>query len=158
AYNCHRQNIMTILEGRGLFWWADDPIPLGQFAPDSCVPGLLRIEDDGDISLELDNYLPTEHGPMSAILRQELPSDKRIRGLLKGAGQHILLDGLIRNGGQMSSNSISYERYVASACLVSEGKAVPQKLLFKRLIVPLSGYEQWLKLGAIKVTRTRRSV
>jgi hypothetical protein len=45
---------MAILEGRGLFWWADDPIPANQFAPNSCVSGLLKIDNDGSSSLELD--------------------------------------------------------------------------------------------------------
>jgi ApeA N-terminal domain 1 len=149
---------MAILEGRGLFWWADDPIPANQFAPSSCVSGLLKIDNDGSSSLELDGYLPSEHGPMSAMVQRELPAGKHIRGLLKGSGQHILLVGLIRNGGQMRSNGISYERYVASTCLVSERGPIAGKLVFKQLIVPLSGYEEWLRLGAIKVRRTRRMV
>jgi ApeA-like protein/HEPN superfamily Apea-like protein len=149
---------MTILEGRGLFWWADDPIPAQQIAPNSSASGLLKIDNDGSSSLELDSYLPSEHGPMSAIVQRELPADKCIRGLLKGSGQHILLIGLIRNGGQMRSNGTSYERYIAFNCLVSESGPVAAKLIFKYLIVPLSGYEEWLRLGAIKVVRTRRTV
>ena len=30
---------MAILEERGLFWWADEPVPEKQFAPDSALPG-----------------------------------------------------------------------------------------------------------------------
>jgi hypothetical protein len=149
---------MAILEGRGLFWWGDDPIPEQQIAPNSCVSGLLKIDNDGSSSLELDGYLPSEHGPMAAMVQREFPADKCIRGLLKGSAQHILLVGLIRNGGQMKSNGISYERYIAFTCLVSESGAVASKLIFKQLIIPLSGYEEWLRLNAIKVVRTRRTV
>src|SRR5271169_2756865 len=147
---------MAILEGRGLFWWADDPIPAQQIAPGSSVSGLLKIENGGDISLELDGYLPSEHGPFSVMVQREFPGDKCIRGLLKGSGQHILLVGLIRNGGQMESNGISFERYVVSNCLVSESGPVAPKLIFRQLITPLSGYEEWLRLDAIKVVRTKR--
>jgi hypothetical protein len=150
---------MAILEGRGLFWWADDPTPAQQFAPNSSVAGLLKIDNDGSSSLELDGYLPSEHGgPMSALEHSELPADKCIRGLLKGSGQHILLVGLIQSGGQLTSNGISYNQYVASTCLVSENEPVAANLAFKRLIVPLSGYEEWLKLRTIKTVRTKRTV
>jgi ApeA N-terminal domain 1 len=149
---------MAILEGRGLFWWADEPVPVNHIAPNSCVSGLLKINNDGSSSLELDGYLPSQHGPMAAIVQRELPADKCIRGLLKGSGDHVLLVGLIHNGGQMKSRGISYERYIASTCLVSESEPVAGKLIFKQLIVPLSGYEEWLRLGAIKVVRTRRTV
>jgi hypothetical protein len=64
-------------------------------------------------------------------------------GLLKGSGQHILLVELIRNGGQMKTNGISYERYIAYTCLVCESEPVAAELTFKHLIVPLSGYEEW---------------
>ncbi len=149
---------MAILEGRGLFWWGDEPIPAQQFAPNSSVTGLLTIDNDGSSSLELDGYLPSKHGPMAAMVQQELPAEKCIRGLLKGSGQHILLLGLVRNGGQMRSNGISYERYVGSSCFVSEREPIATKLTFKQLIVPLSGYEEWLRLRAIKVVQTRRTV
>ncbi len=149
---------MAIIEGRGLFWWGDDPIPEEQFAPKSCVSGLLTIDNDGSSSLELDGYLPSEHGPMALMVQSELPADKCIRGLFKGSGQHILLVGLVRSGGQMQSNGISYERYIAFTCLVSESGPVAAKLSFKQLIVALSGYEEWLGLRALKVVRTRRTV
>lgn len=146
------------MDGRGLFWWADDPIPKGQFAPNSCVAGLLKIENDGSTSLELDGFLPSKHGPMAAMAQEEVSKDKRIRGLLKGSGQHMLLGGLVRNGGQMRSNGISYERYMASACLVSEFGPALSKMSFRKLVIPLSGYEEWLRLKALEVGRTRRTV
>jgi hypothetical protein len=149
---------MTILEARGLFWWGDDPIPANQFAPNSSVSGLLKIDEDGRISLELDGCLPSVHGRWSAIVRSELPSDKCIRGLLKGSSQQALLVGLFDDGGQMRSSGISYERYVASTCFVSESGPCPSKLSFKHLIIPLSGFEEWLRLGAIKVVQTPRTI
>jgi hypothetical protein len=48
----------------------------------SCVSGLLKADNNGGTSLELDGYLPSENGPMSAMEQGELPRIKFIRGLL----------------------------------------------------------------------------
>lgn len=149
---------MSALEARGLFWWADEVIPDGYFAPESCVSGFLKIDNEGRIALELDGYLPSEHGPMSALLQRPVAGGRKIRGLLKGSGEHVLLLGLVSDGGQMTTQGISFERYSASGCLVCETNPVPQSLRFRRLIIPLSGYEEWLGLGTIKVSRTSRMV
>lgn len=149
---------MAILEARGLFWWADEAIPERQFAPNSCVSGVLKIEDDGSTFLELDGYLPSEHGPVAALVQREIPADTCIRGLLKGSTQQVLLIGLIHNGGQMTTNGISYERYISSICLVSERGDITDKLIFNQLNIPLSGYEEWLRLNAIKTARTPQTI
>jgi hypothetical protein len=146
---------MGILEERGLFWWADDPIPERQFAPDSCVSGLLRIDDSGSSFLELDGYLPNKHG---AIAERELPPETCIRGLLKGSARHVSILRLIRDGGQMRTTGISYERYQSSACLLSESGVIVGKLRFKKLSIPLSGYGDWLRLNALKLNKSSRGV
>jgi len=133
---------MTILEARGLFWWADDPIPPQQFAPNSCETGLLKVDADGSCSLELDSYLPSEHGAMSALLQCELPAHKCIQGLLKGSDQHILLVGPIRNGGQMQTKGISFERYIAAACLISEGQKNGLGLVRSKYVEPAERYRR----------------
>ncbi len=71
---------MAILEERGLFWWADEAVPEKQFAPDSCVTGLLIIGDDGQTRLELDGYFPSKHGPMTPMIRRGQLIDKDIQG------------------------------------------------------------------------------
>ncbi|HZL29733.1 MAG TPA: HEPN domain-containing protein [Pseudolabrys sp.] len=151
---------MTILEERGLFWWGDEPIPDRQFAPDSSVVGLLKIENDGRISLELDGYLPNKHGPMSAMMQAELPDDKTILGILKGSNKHVLLSNLIGGGGQFTTSGMSYERYIAVDCLIAD-RTVPDfknPPRFRKLEIPLDGFEEWLRLGAIKVVRSKRMI
>jgi hypothetical protein len=61
---------MPALEERGYFWWNDEPIPQGHLAPASAVAGLLKIDDNGRIDLELDGVLPSTHGPFAAIKDQ----------------------------------------------------------------------------------------
>ena len=71
---------MAILEERGLFWWSDEPVPEHQFAPDSCLTGLLTIDDDGRTRLELDGYFPSKHGPMTSMMRRGQPIAKESIG------------------------------------------------------------------------------
>src|SRR5580704_13890532 len=101
---------MAVLEERGLFWWADEPIPEKQFAPDSSIGGLLTIGDDGRARLELDGYFPSDHGPMTPMIRNAQAIDKDIRGLLKTSNEHVFLTRLTGNGGQSKTNNASYER------------------------------------------------
>ena len=55
---------MAILEERGLLWWSDEPIPEGKFAPEASITGLLTIDEDGRITLELDGYFPNRSFPI----------------------------------------------------------------------------------------------
>ena len=150
---------MAILEERGLFWWADEAVPEKQFAPDSCIAGLLVIGDDGKTRLELDGYFPSKHGPMTPMVRRGQLIDKDIQGLLKTSNKRVLLHGLTGDGGKFSTSGLSYERYIATQCLVADGIANPPATrAFNEIIVPLAGFEEWLRLAAIKVTSSRRMV
>jgi len=150
---------MTILEERGLFWWADEVVPETQFAPDSSVLGLLKIGDDGQARLELDGCFASKDGPWAAMTRSGQPVGKGIQGLLKTSKKRVFLTGVIGNGGQFNTSSMSYERYLAGRCLVATGSAKLSALLaFKEVVVPLDGFEEWLRLSAIKVTSSERMV
>jgi hypothetical protein len=153
----------NILEQRGLFWWGDETIPEDQFAPDNCVAGTLTIDLDGTASLDLDGYLSGELGPMQVFADQNksLPPDKVIQGKLKGSKQNnALLFNLRKISSNFSSHGMSHERYLANASLVSQGSfaAGDQPLRFDSLNIELNGMEQWLGLGNIHVTRSRKRV
>ena len=142
---------MSVFEERGVFWWHDEAIAEGLLAPDTHVAGLLRAEDNGRAVLELDGYLSNPHGPMAPMTRE--PVTRCIQGLLKGSGERVLLCDLNRNGGRFSTNGISYEKFSAAHCLIgrspfSTGAAAP---LFTMLTIPLTGFEEWLRLGRLKV-------
>jgi hypothetical protein len=150
---------MSILEERGLFWWDDEKIAVGNLTPDSYVAGLLKIEENGRTTLELDGYLPSPHGPMAAVARDELLISKGIRGVLKESNKHVLLLDLFRHGGRFSSHGISFQGFLASHCLISESAPVQRtKLKFRRLQVSLEGLEEWLQLRAIEVSRGRKVI
>ena len=152
---------MTALEERGLFWWHHEVIPDRHFAPDSCVPGLLKIDDDGRITLELDGYLLGDKGPMSVLEREDAePSAKRIEGILKVSNQRVLLSDLRKHGGRFSSNGPSYEGYAAIHCLVGD-HALPKTegpMLFRELEIDLKGLEEWFRLGSIQFSRTKTTI
>lgn len=143
---------MTILEQRGFFWWHDELVPNHRLAPDSYVAGLCRIEDDGRTVLELDGCLPNAHGPMAAMIGG--PVTRCIQGLLKESKDRVLLSSLARFGGQFSTNGMSFEKFVAMDCLVGSGifHNGAQAPEFDTLEIPLSGFEEWLRLGTIEVS------
>jgi hypothetical protein len=58
---------VTVLEERGVFWWHHEPSPENCFAPQSSVPGLLKISYDGAITLDLDGYFPSDKGAWSVL-------------------------------------------------------------------------------------------
>ncbi len=74
---------MAVLEERGRFWWSDIPVPNGQYAPDELITGLLHIDEDGRIALDLNEYFPNEHGPFGLLANDGTPITKSISGILR---------------------------------------------------------------------------
>jgi ApeA N-terminal domain 1 len=150
---------MTILEERGLFWWDTGPLPDNILAPEERVAGVLKIEEDGRATLELDGWFPSQQGPAGVINQKPLPSDRRIQGRLRDSNKSVLLMKLQRDGGRFSTGGISFERFVASCCLVSNsGPLRDRALTFNQVEIPLEGLEEWLRLGGLKSSRGKRGV
>lgn len=151
-----------ILEERGYFWWHDEPIPEDHFAPESYVTGVLKIDDEGRVELELDGMLSGDDNPFGALVAngKSIPPGKCIQGKLKSSNNFVLLNGLLKSGGQFKSNGISYERYLAINCLVGSTSFPRTETLsqFRNLQVDLKGFEEWLRLGSIETTRTKSSI
>jgi hypothetical protein len=147
---------MPVLEERGLFWWSGEPIPEGHFAPEGSIAGLLTIDDDGRITLELDGYFPHEHGPRGLLTGQGVTLKRNIAGVLKTPSNRVLVIGVIANGGQVRSASMSYERFVATDCLVGDSSLhkAAGALLFNSLEVDLTGFDAWFWFRSINVSRS----
>jgi hypothetical protein len=147
---------MPFLQERGLFWWSDEVVPDNHFAPDASVAGLLTIDNDGRITLDLDGFLPSEHGPFAALTDVGVTLSRNIRGILKTTGDRVLLHGVIRGGGSVHSSNISYESFGAIDCLVSDSTRLEYAapLMFDRLEVKLSGFESWFWFRSIKVSHS----
>jgi hypothetical protein len=54
---------VPILEERGYFWWFEDNPSPSALLPESAVPGVLKIDVDGRITLQLDGQLRSLNPP-----------------------------------------------------------------------------------------------
>lgn len=144
---------MTALEERGHFWWDDEAVSQAE-DPTTTITGLLRISDEGVIDLELDATLPSGQHPFAAFVGRK-PAGKFIRGILKGSSTYVLLSDLQKNGGEVRSHGVSYENYRAARCLVGDRDMTRAAQLsrFKRLEISLKGFDRWLWLNSIDITR-----
>ncbi|MDD2661333.1 MAG: hypothetical protein PHY54_16910 [Methylococcales bacterium] len=151
-----------ILEDHGYFWWHDAPIQEGHLAPDSSVTGVLRIEEDGSIELELDGILWRDDNPMHSVFGNDtaISPEKCIQGLFKGSNKSVLLIDIFKNGGMLRTKGISYEKYQALNCLVGDFPfpRLGYPLKFCKLTVDMKGFHEWLRLGSIKSNRTKSRI
>jgi hypothetical protein len=151
-----------VIEEQGYFWWNEELIPEGHYAPESSVTGVLKIDVEGRIELDLNGVLSSGDFPFGALLNndQKIPNEVVIQGILKSTSKYALLSGVIKNGGRFQSNGISFESYLAINCLVGKGPFPKTKepLQFHRLKVELTGFEDWLRIGSIEFDRKESSI
>jgi hypothetical protein len=151
-----------ILDDHGYFWWHDTLIPEGYLIPDTSVTGVLRIEENGKIELELDGILWRDDNSMHSVFDNDtpVPPEKCIQGLFKGSNKSVLLLALFKNGGLARSNGIPYEKYQALNCLVGDFPFPPLSfpLKFYKLTVHMTGFDEWLRLGSIETNRTKSKI
>jgi hypothetical protein len=160
-YKRGASNVTNILEARGVFWWHSTPVPAKHFAPEDSVHGTLVIGADGQISLDLDGTMPggKRLGRMFPG-GESLPVEMSIQGILKGQKKHVLLQGVGSDGGSFSTGGITYERYLASTCIVgpTEIPYSEQMLSFTRLTISLRGFEAWTSLRSIDAIRQEKDL
>jgi hypothetical protein len=145
----------------GYFWWRDEPIPEGDFAPESAVAGVLTITNEGKISLELHGFLTTATDAIPRFLSNNLNSAcPDIQGRLKNKSECVLLSGVYNNGGKAAFGGISFEKYSATTCLIGaqEFPTAGEEIQFDGLRIPLTGFEDWLCMSAIDTIRTKRKL
>jgi ApeA N-terminal domain 1 len=151
---------VTVLEERGVFWWHHEPIPENCFAPQSSVPGLLKISDDGAITLDLDGYFPSDKGAWSVLPDMGECKGKIIEGILRATDRRVILLDLAPYGGRFATSGLSYSGYQAAHCLVSEPQ-LPERIAefsFQELDMDLAGLEGWLRLGSSEVSATSSTI
>lgn len=149
-----------ILQERGLFWWADKPLPTTQFAADNSVSGELKIESEGRVTLDLDGVMSERRGTFSALASStDEPGlrTRRIQGLLKDSNKQVLLCDLSRRGGRFSTSNVSTEGFLAGYCLVGD-QNFPRNLRdlsYPSVDLDLKGFGEWLRLGSIHTKRSK---
>ncbi|MGJ3702656.1 HEPN domain-containing protein [Variovorax sp. AFSI2.2] len=149
------------LEDRGFFWTSEEALAAGE-VPATAVPGLLTIDTDGGIQLELDGMFAESGHPWKVILEDQHDAlkDRVCWGLLKKNSQYVRLNGLLKNGGSARSRGISYVIYVVEACLVAGGPFPDSDIGndVRELEVDLAGFENWISRGELQPTKTRRTL
>jgi ApeA N-terminal domain 1 len=138
----------NVVEDRGFFWWWG-------FSPDSPVSGLLKVDNKGQITLELDQELP-EDGASRPLMDKArgFPEGSMIAGRLSKSGEFVLLNSLRLTKWSWSATPIKPESYVADTCLIGHGQFEqgPSVLQFRHLRIDLRGLNDWLNLDAITST------
>ena len=144
----------VILEEHGRFWWHDEPIPEGFWAPENSQIGTLKIDVKGSSILEMHGFFPGDSAPSIFDNLSRLRKEHRcIQGIIKDSNKYILLLGVQGAGGSSRTHGISYPRYFSGRCLISDDPFPQEKLMFQQMEINLKGFEQWLRLGSIKFER-----
>lgn len=144
----------TILEERGYFWWDDHDLPEDQLIPNSSIVGLLRINEQGRIELELDGVISGVNNVPTIFTGVDI-KDRCIRGLLIKESMQVQLFGIIINGGSLMGGGVSNEKYIAEICLIGDSKPT---LKFKLLNIELHNLNDWFRLQSITCKRTRNNI
>ena len=146
------------VDERGLFWRAEIPVPKSAYAPEGSVPGTLKIDREGKITLELDNLLPRPKGdlPPPNALGERYP----IAGILKTSTSYVRLEKAWHRGLHIKPRSPSYQEFGAFVCIMS-----PAPISFARpeacytaIKLPLTGYDQWVGLDGANIKLTRGGI
>ncbi|NNM56187.1 HEPN domain-containing protein [Acidocella sp.] len=125
-----------IVDQLGYFWWATEKRESRLKAPDSAVPGRLRITDDGEIDLQCLGRLPERE------VEDQVYKDN-IFGVLAD-GNWVALHQLKRAREGFCSHGISQEGFSAEYCLISQTEAFfSESNLFDEMEINLSSLTSW---------------
>jgi hypothetical protein len=121
-------------------------------APSSAIAGTLKIDDVGEINLDLD--LPISAPPDFSALA---PVTKNICGIIRGDDRRVTIVKPFRNGGPRRSNGISFETFGADYAITGPRTLpnIDDTKLFRKMSVELIGLDKWLCLGAIDFQRSK---
>lgn len=129
-----------IMNESGFFWLSN--LSDGELA----VPGQLTIDDKGIIELELHQSFAGRIGNEAIFGTVEIDKEISILGVLKKSEKYITLKSVRTNGAQIGH--ISYEKFVADICLVSNVKIKSEK--FKAIRIPLNNLNDWSHPGTFE--------
>lgn len=137
------------LDTRGYFWWADESVPEGHFAPDSAVTGQIQVSRNGTVRLVLDNFLPAAPGrptldPAAPLIREP---QLAVVGLINRGQEHVRLEelslaGLSFGSAMSASQSLKARMCVRGPRLIA---TLPPNRFCTALRLSLAGLEDWLK-------------
>jgi hypothetical protein len=146
------------IDERGYFWWADEPVPQGHFAPSSAVPGRVRISSNGRTKLELDGILPLPAGKHDINVHgiPGKPSATAVVGSIRGGHEYVRLEKLSQAGLRFPGKHPPSESKNAIFCIlgVSLVDNKTQEPYCTGIKIPLSGFHHWLLISAGEIKNT----
>ena len=145
-----------IVDERGVFWWASDVVPPGQFAPDAAVTGRLTIEEKGTTLLQLDQLLGKYDHPFQSLLQTGEDVATCIIGKLTPSGRHVCMFRPRKARANFSTNNVSFEHWASDACIAGDVPPVGGKFPteFASLEIGLEGHEDWLGLSNLHLSHS----
>ena len=105
---------MAVLEECGRFWWSENPVPAGHFVPEESITGLLTIDDDGRIAVDLDDYFSGKHRPFGLLERDGIPLTRNIPGTSRTTNKRVLLVALCPAAAKYEAPAFRMKRYIAT--------------------------------------------
>jgi hypothetical protein len=151
------------LDDRGYFWWADEPVPEGHFAPESAVTGQIQITTNGAANLILDDVLPRTPGRPS-LQYGAIPGDAAelaVVGLIRRGQAYVRLEQLSQAGLNFGSARRTSETLKARICVQGSRLIadLPPNRYCTSVRLSLAGFDEWLQLqnpkideGAVELT------
>lgn len=154
------ENVENLLEARGYFWWDNELLASGFFAPTNNVSGVLTIDHLGQSHVQLNSFLSDKiSAPDPRALRGEQPFSQDLHGILYDTDQYICLKQVRMGDSYISSGGPSYENMKAEYCLVSNNKILlTKKHVFRSVTLSLEPFQEWLNIQSINVVTTSKSV
>jgi len=137
----------VIMNESGFFWLSNF------FEGELPVSGQLTIDDKGIIELELHQSFAGRVGDEAIFGIIEIDKEISILGVLKNQKKHITLKNIRTNGAQVGH--ISYEKFVADICLISDVEIKTEK--FKSIRIPLSNLNDWSHPGTFEYLENTES-
>jgi hypothetical protein len=143
------------LDERGYFWWADEPVSEGHFAPESAVTGQIQVGTNGAAKLILDDVLPRTPGrpnlPYGTIPGDE--AELAVVGLIRRGQAYVRLEQLSQAGLSFGSARRTSETLKARMCvqrrrLIAD---LPPNRYGTAIRLSLAGFDEWLHLQIPKV-------
>lgn len=132
------------IEKRGLFWLPTDP--------EDQLPGILRISDLGEITLEVSGVFGAPLFAVQSMLgvdpppTGEKPNLNRIVGNVERDGP-VTLDACFRQGGSLNfTGALSHSIYGARFAFIGGKYDIGIDLDFSELRLTVEGLEEWLSI------------
>lgn len=143
------------LDERGYFWWADEPVSEGHFAPESAVTGQIQVGTNGAAKLILDDVLPRTPGRPN-LQYGTIPGDEAelaVVGLIRRGQAYVRLEQLSQAGLSFGSARRTSETLKARMCV--QGRRLiadlPPNRYGTAIRLSLAGFDEWLHLQIPKV-------